>query len=128
VQSHRQIGNAARQTGLSGLGIVFAIAALVAVVVLTLRIGPAYIDFQTLRSVMEGLPGPEVHTMDKRAIIESLDKRFKINNLRSFKARDVVKIDRTKTETKLSVSYEVREPLMFNADIVLTFNEQYSYH
>jgi hypothetical protein len=76
---------------------------------------------------MDDLPGPAVHEMEKRAIIETLQKRFKINNLRAFRARDVVSIDRSKNGTILLVSYEIREPLIGNADIVMSFNEQYSY-
>lgn len=128
MRNHRHNSNPAKQTGLSAMGGIFAVAVLVAVVVLTLRLAPAYIDFQTLRSVMNGLSGPEIHAMDKRAIYESLEKRFKINNLRSFDARDVIAIDRNKTQTTLRVSYEVREPLLFNADIVLVFKDEYNYH
>lgn len=126
--NHRKVVSWSRQDGVSALGMVAGLAALVAVVVLLLRLGPHYIDFQTLRSVMEGLDGPQVHEMDKRAIFQTLEKRFKINNLRSFRVRDRVSINRDKTGTTVVVAYEIREPLIGNADIVLAFDEKYSYH
>ena len=126
--NHRKVVSWSRQDGVSALGMVAGLAALVAVVVLMLRLGPHYIDFQTMRSVMEGLDGPQVHEMDKRAIFQTLEKRFKINNLRSFRVRDRVSIERDKTGTTVVVKYEVREPLVGNADIVLAFDEKYSYH
>lgn len=128
MRNHRNVINSYRAGGMSAIGLISTIAGIVTFVVLTLRLAPHYIDFQTLRTVLADLPGPQVHEMDKRAILDTLQKRMKINNLRSFRARDVISIDRNKAGTTLHVSYEVREPLIGNADIVLDFKEQYSYH
>ncbi len=119
--------NKRKQDGAVSLGIIIIIAAVVGFIWLSLRLVPHYIDFETMKSVMEDLPGPQVHEMDKRAIRTSLEKRFKINNLRTFKVRDVVKIERTSKNTVVSIAYEVREPLMFNIDMVLSFEDQYTY-
>ncbi len=127
MRNRGQAVNLSGQSGMSALGLIATIAVVVAFVVLTLRLGPHYIDFRTLQAVMGDLPGAEVHEMDKRAILETLQKRFKINNLRSFRARDVISIDRNKSGTTILINYEIREPLLGNADIVLTFNESYSY-
>ena len=128
MRNHRNIINSYRAGGMSTIGLISTIAGIVAFVVLTLRLAPHYIDFQTLHTVLEDLPGPQVHEMDKRAIFETVQKRMKINNLRSFTARDVISIDRNKAGTTLHVKYEIREPLVGNANIVLDFKEQYSYH
>ncbi|MDH3642829.1 MAG: DUF4845 domain-containing protein [Gammaproteobacteria bacterium] len=119
--------NPSRHTGMSAVGLIASIAGVVALVVLTLRLAPHYIDFRTLQAVMNGLPGAQIHEMDKRTVLETLQKRFKINNLRSFQVRDVVTIERGKTDTKILVDYEIRESLLGNADIVLVFSESYSY-
>lgn len=119
--------NMRKQDGAVSLGVVIIIGAVLGAVWLSLRLIPHYIDFETMKSVMEDLPGPQVHEMDKRTIRDSLEKRFKINNLRSFKVRDVVKIERTSKSTVIDVAYEVREPLMFNIDLVLSFEDQYTY-
>lgn len=127
MRNHHRIVDLSKPDGLSTFGMIAAVGALVAVVVLSLRIGPHYIDFRTLRSIMEGLSSLEVHEMDKRAIHAMLRKRFKINNLRSFTPREVISIDRNKVDTTIVVSYEIREPLLGNVDVVLVFHEQYSY-
>lgn len=119
--------NMRQQEGAVSLGIIIIIAAVGGFLWLSLRLIPHYIDFETVKSVMEDLPGPQVHEMDKSAIRESLEKRFKINNLRTFKVRDVVKIERTSKSTVVNVAYEVREPLMFNIDVVLSFQDEYIY-
>ena len=127
MRNPRQSVRFITQGGMSALGMVATIAAVVGFVILTLRLVPHYIDFRTLQVVMDDLPGPQIHQMDKREILDTLGKRFKINNLRAFRARDVVSIDRKKTDTTILVDYEIREPLLFNADIVLVFSESYSY-
>ena len=127
MRNHRQIVNLSKPRGLSTLGIIGIAGLIVAVVVLSLRLAPHYADFQTLRSVMDGLSGPEVHGMDKRKIYEVLSKRFKINNLREFTLRDVITVDRSKLDTTVAVSYEIREPIIGNVEVVLVFEETYSY-
>lgn len=127
MRNHRRVASSSSQKGMSTLALLATITGIVVLVVMTLRLAPHYIDYQTLRTVMGDLSGPEIHQMEKRRIVEMLEKRFKINNLRSFQVRDVVSIDRDKTATRILIDYEIREPLLFNADIVLVFNEQHSY-
>ncbi|MEM8768245.1 MAG: DUF4845 domain-containing protein [Pseudomonadota bacterium] len=100
---------------------------LVAVVSLILKLGPHYIDWRTMQSVFSALPASQVHTMTKTEIRESLQKRFRVNNLRDFDLKQIVKIERQKVGTIVSVNYERREPLLANVDAVLTFSEQYQF-
>jgi hypothetical protein len=121
LRSHR------KQVGLTAIGVLGAITGLAAVVTLVLRLGPHYIDWQTMRSVMGDLPASQVHTMSKRDIRESLQKRFRVNSLRDFDLKDILTIDRQKTQTTLAIQYERRENLLGNVDVVLSFSEEYRY-
>ncbi len=116
-----------QQRGAGTIGWVAGALALVSIITLTLRLGPHYLDFRTLQAVMDSLPEDEVHEMDNRSVRALLQKRFLINNIRSVKVRDIVKFDRSKNSTEISIGYEVREHLLFNIDAVLTFNESYRY-
>ncbi len=116
-----------QQRGAGTIGWLAGALALVSVITLTLRLGPHYLDFRTLQAVMDSLPADEVHEMDNRSVRALLQKRFLINNIRSVKVRDIVKFDRSKNSTEISIGYEVREHLLFNIDAVLTFNESYRY-
>ncbi len=116
-----------QQRGAGTIGWLAGALALVSVITLTLRLGPHYLDFRTLQAVMDSLPANEVHEMDNRSVRALLQKRFLINNIRSVKVRDIVKFDRSKNSTEISIGYEVREHLLFNIDAVLTFNESYRY-
>ena len=120
-------GKRSVQAGMSFLGILLVVAIVGSAVTLVLKLGPHYIDFYAVKSVIEDLPAQKVHEMSRREIQESLQKRFKVNNLRDFKVVDILKIERGRDETIVLVSYEQREHLVANVDIVLTFNEQYTY-
>ena len=118
---------ARKQRGASALGILVGVSALVACVTLVLKLGPHYIDWQTMKAVFDGLP-KNVHTLSKDEIRETLQKRFRVNSLRDFDLKEIVTIDRQKTGTTLIVHYEVREPIVGNVDAVLTFGDTYEYH
>jgi hypothetical protein len=115
------------QAGMSFIGILLVVAIVISVVTLVLKLGPHYIDFYAVKSVIEDLPAQKVHEMSRREIQESLQKRFKVNNLRDFKVVDILKIERGRDQTVLQVNYEQREHLVSNVYIVLSFQEQFTY-
>ena len=114
-----------KQGGATMLGLLVGLSGLVAVLTLVLKLGPHYIDFQTMKSIFNALPAAQVHTMSKGDIYEALKKRFKVNSLRDFDVKDIVSIERQKTGTVVTVTYERRENIVANVDAVLSFSEQY---
>ena len=116
-----------KQRGISVISGLVGVVLIAASVTAALRIGPHYIDFRTIQSIMEALPTREVHEMDKGAIREILRKRFRINNIRDFKVQDILTIERSKGSTVVVIDYEMRESLLFNADIVVMFEDRYEY-
>ncbi len=116
-----------RQRGLSALGTLVVIILAVSGVTLVLKLAPYYIDYFTIRSVLEDLPANQVRSMSRASLDELLQKRFSINNLRGFKIRDIIKLDRSREGTALELNYEQREHLFFNVDVVLTFQNRYQY-
>ena len=116
-----------KQGGASMLPTLVGLSVLVAGLTLVLKLGPHYIDFQTMKSIFNALPSSQVHTMSKGDIYDSLKKRFKVNSLRDFDVKDIVAIERQKTGTTVTVAYERRENIVANVDAVLSFSEQYQY-
>lgn len=115
------------QRGLSGLGWLVALVVVASAITLVLRIGPHYIDFYTMERVFDGLSAREVRSMDRGALIEALRKRFKINNLRDFDIGDIIERERDRDATVLKVAYERREHLLFNVDVVISFQKRFEY-
>jgi hypothetical protein len=94
---------------------------------LAIRTVPHYIDFYTMVSVVEALPKNQVHVMSKQKIRDSLQKRFKINNIREFDLNKIVAIERKRGATALTLQYEIREHLFYNVDVVLSFTKRFDY-
>ena len=116
--------NRHRQTGMGKWGWLFTIILLVAAGTTALRIGPHYIDFEMVRGTFDNLPAERVHgDMSRNDIREHFVKQFRVEGFQ-MNVRDIVKIDRNREETKVTVGYEIREPLVYNADVVLTFLEE----
>lgn len=116
-----------RSGGMSIIGIVLSLVAIVAIITLTLRLGPHYIDWRTMQSVFTGLERQPVHEMSKNQIREAIAKGFRINGLRDFDQRALLTIEAEKEYTNLLVSYEKREHIVMNVDVVLTFSQTFRY-
>jgi hypothetical protein len=123
----RSLNPRKRARGLSFPGLLIGLVAFVLMITLVLKLGPHYLDWQTMKSIFENLPESEVREMDSNAIREKLAKQFRVNSLRDFKLRDLVIIDNSKEATVLTVSYERRENIVSNIDVVLVFTESYKY-
>jgi hypothetical protein len=115
------------QQGASVISILASVALLIIVATLLMRLGPHYIDWRTMQSIVDDLPVGQVHSMSKEEIRTTLKKRFRVNSLRDFDLREIITIDRAKAGTVLKIDYEVREFIVANVDVVLTFSEQYQY-
>ena len=116
-----------RQRGVSALGVVAILALVASTVTLALRLGPHYVDFYTIQTLIEELPEGRVHDMERQRIRDSLEKRFRVNNIRNMTVRDVISIERDKGKTNLHVNYEAREHLVYNVDVVLSFDKTYTF-
>ena len=119
--------NTHKQKGMTMMGWLVVAIMIAAAVTVAMRLGPHYVDFRTIQAVMNGLPESELHLMRTRDIQELLKKRMKINNVRDLDLREAITIDRTKEETVLIVNYERREPLIYNVDAVMVFEESFRF-
>ena len=116
-----------KQSGMGFWGYVAVLLAIAVVITLGLRLGPHYMNHRTVVSIINSLSADSVHQMEKRKIRETLKKRFKINTLYDLEPADIIEIVRTKEHTKLNLSYEVREPMVYNVDAVLVFKDEFEF-
>lgn len=114
------------QLGLSFVGWFLVLMAVGGVASMGVRLIPHYLEFQTIVSVIEGVNRDEdITRMSKAQLVQELRKRFKINSIRGFDFRNHLKVSRTRAVVVITVSYEVREHLFGNADIVLKFERAF---
>lgn len=116
-----------KQAGMSAIAMICVLLVIVSILSLTLKIGPHYIDYRTIQSIVNTLPADQVHTMSRAAILESLEKRFPLNSLYDFKVRDIIAVERDRESTRVTIDYEKRENLFLNLDVVITFKKEYEY-
>jgi len=117
-----------KQRGLSKWGWLLFIGLLATAAGGALRLGPHYIDFRVVQQVMDRLPTSEVHAeMSRAQISDHFRKQFRVENFR-VPLKEMLKIERTREETTVSIDYEIREHLLYNIDVVLVFSEQRTFN
>lgn len=88
------------------------------------KLGPAYLDnmyiTDALKKLAENHP-EDLKDLSKSSIRSELDKYYIINNVRGDAAM-ALEVERLKEKTIISVSYEVRVPLLANVDAVMKFD------
>lgn len=116
------------QQGLAAPGWLALFFVVAAVIMFSLKTVPHYIDYQTIVTIVEALSNQKsVHEMSNSEIREAIKKRFNINNIRNLDPKHVVAIERGKGMTSLEVSYERRENVIGNIDIVMVFKRTFEF-
>jgi hypothetical protein len=111
-----------QQKGLSSIGWLLVITVFGLAFTIIAKLAPFYLDNRFVVSTLHGLAEdatfPQMSTDQVRT---KLRKTFGINNIRG-KAVDSVKISKVKNIILITVEYEERVNILFNVDVVLTFN------
>ena len=113
-----------RQRGM-GLGAVLIVIVLVVFFVhVAIAMVPAYAGYWQVRSIMDRMPEkPEVIAKGPRSILQNLGTQLSINNVRNVSRSDF-KLERAEDGLNLKLSYQVREQLIANVDVIMTFEHQ----
>ncbi|MBV1904865.1 MAG: DUF4845 domain-containing protein [Pseudomonadales bacterium] len=120
-------GNVVSQGGKSLASIMVLLVGLIVVLNFGFKTIPHYLDFDLMTSLIAKTPPELIYNKPKRRILETLTKRFKLNNLRDHKLVDVVDIQRSKEGTVLTLHYVITEHLAGNADLTMTFNKTFEF-
>lgn len=114
-----------RQRGMGMLGILFIVGLLAFSMTILLKLGPLYLNFWTIRSIMNDVvEQPETIEGGARGISATIGKRMDINSVANITAKDfdIQKIDQN--VYNVTVSYEQRVHLFFNIDAIAMFEYQ----
>ena len=117
---------AARQRGAGFLLLLILIALAAFFGTIALKVGPLYLNFWTVRSIMEEAAQQLDPAQDggARGIVMGIEKRLYINSIENIKGRDF-EIERLDGQRfQVSLAYEERVHLFFNVDAVVAFNHQ----
>ena len=115
-----------RQRGMGMLGFIFIVGLAAFFITILLKMGPAYLNYWTLRTIMtEVAKQPQMIEGGPRGILSAVGKRMDINNLRDRSVKDDFAIEKVDNNLyNLILSYEDRRHLFFNVDAVAMFDYQ----
>jgi hypothetical protein len=107
------------------LSILVIVSLLIFFVTLLFKLGPAYMGFWTIKSVMDNVADQSTPIDGgTREIANQIGKRLDINNVAQVTTKDF-KIRRTGENLyEVTLDYEQRQHLFFNIDAVLSFAYQ----
>lgn len=112
-----------RQKGMTFFGIALLLVIIGFMATVCIKLTPVYLESFKVKSALESLSEEAgVNTMMKSDIKVLIKKRFGIDDVKNVAAKDV-KIERIKGILVISVSYEVRTPIIGNLDVVASFND-----
>ena len=112
-----------KQKGLSPIGILFVVCVFAFFVMIGLKLGPKYLDYNTIRSVFkDAAVEAERNKMKPDDIRRKIESMLVINNVRDFNMRENAFIGVNQGVTVVEFEYQIREHLLYNIDVVLTFS------
>lgn len=113
------------QRGMSLIGVLF----LVAMIGLLLKIGvalfPIYYDDRVVDSQIREVLKTMSSNSTPAEFMDALNKRLDLNNIRDYRAADLVKVDADGTGLTVHKSYERRAPFMYKTQFVSTFEGEF---
>ncbi len=113
-----------RQRGMSYWGWLLLVAVLGFALTCASRMAPAYLDARYVTEALKVLAeNPDLETMSAGQIKKELGRFFQINNVRGEPTK-ALQVIRGAKSTLVSIDYELRQPLIYNVDVVMKFNKQ----
>lgn len=114
------------QAGMSSLSLLMLIVVVAFFGLCGFKLAPLYMDNFTLNSTLKNLDVPrgQLNDMTTTEIRDAMGKAFAVNGV-SMQPRDF-NIARDSGRVTISIDYEERVPLIYNLDVVATFQAGYT--
>ncbi|MCW8956341.1 MAG: DUF4845 domain-containing protein [Gammaproteobacteria bacterium] len=115
-----------KQSGLTLISWVIIISLAGIQLVFAMRIIPVYLDFATVKSIMNDVQNKDEHrSKSPRDMLIYIRKTLDLNNMYELqKQKDAFKFRKTTDGLELNLHYESRGPIIGNLDFVATFEHQ----
>jgi len=110
------------QRGIGIAGLLFYLVLIMVGVTIVLKLGPHYIEYFEIRSVMRDLAkDPSLAGKDRHGLRRVLEDRLYMNYVEVINAKDFT-YQKTDKGYRVRLKYEVKEHLFANVDALLTFS------
>ena len=112
------------QKGMTAIGWMLVLGLIAFFTLITLRMVPLYMEYGKVASTLESLKDqPNIAQHTKSEIVKIVSKRFDVNDVKNVDPK-LIKISKDRGKMKVGISYERREHLVGNVDIVAIFDKQ----
>jgi Domain of unknown function (DUF4845) len=105
-----------KQKGMTFIGLVLVIAAVVCIAVVGMKVTPAYLEFMSVKNAIKKI-GREGGDLNKKEVAASFDRSASVDNIAVIKGSDLVV-----NNGVVSAEYQVIIPIVANASVLLDFN------
>ena len=117
---------AAKQQGLTLIGLAIVLGLIGMIVLSVLKVFPVYMEHLAVQTSMEAIEvDPRVKNMSVGQIRELFRKKLEMNQVTSVSAGKA-KIGRGIGELTFVIEYEVRKDYFANIDLVLSFKDEFA--
>ena len=90
-----------------------------------MKLLPLYMDFHTMSNDLEAMAeAPGMSNKVDEAIRENLKHRFSIDNIDNFDFKNNITVQRTPEHVFVTMEYQVKEPLIANIDLLVSFDKR----
>ncbi|HJL61123.1 MAG TPA: DUF4845 domain-containing protein [Pseudomonadales bacterium] len=114
-----------RQRGMGAAGWLILILVFGSIITAGTKLAPFYLDHNTMSNIMDKMALEDgMKKKPKRQILDTLQNRFKLNNIRNFPLKEKLTIDRTSNGTEVMLKYEGRVALVGNVDMIASFEKK----
>jgi hypothetical protein len=114
-----------RQRGIGMIGLLLWLLIAIAVITVGLRLGPSYMEFLTVKSIMTSVvKDPESAGASKGEILRMIGTRLDINSVAGVGRSDFTFNRSEDGHVEVLLKYEVREHIAFNVDAVMMFEHR----
>jgi len=114
------------QKGMSLLGWLMVLALVAFFASTAFKMLPHYMDYMAMEKMItevEKDPSLEISTVN--AFYEHMQKGMQVNNIRDINLKEAVTIKLEDRDFQVHLSYEKREPLIQNLDLVARFDKEF---
>ena len=112
---HKKAGQH-QQAGMTFIGMIIVIAALICIAIVGMKVLPAYLEFMNVKNAIKRAVG-SVDTIDKKSMATAFDKSAAVDNISVVTGKDLVI-----NGNAVSVDYQVTIPIVANASVLLDFS------
>ena len=111
-----------KQVGMTFIGLVLVIAAVVFIATIGMKVVPAYIEFSGVKKIIKRVASESnFNEMGKKNVADAFDKAASADYVTVIKGADLI-LEKGTTGNVVRAEYQVVLPIVANASVLLDFN------